>query len=240
MVLERGSARRGLNERSSLVRAHAPLHFMATVGARRLRAEMRVDETVDSESAILISARRPLAKGVRGMLFLQVFANRRFSRGVLLWVFVCVPTLGIGDALFDSLMACAQLTSDTARLTCFDREIAEIRKRNPQPPASVAPTAEQKFGLSNKQVLDLGATPGQAPTPTPTATKLHAHIASVSQYPIERQVFVLDNGQTWQQIELDLDFAVRMGQEVTISKGALGSFWLSTDSHRATRVKRIQ
>ena len=66
MVLERGSARRGLNERSSLVRAHAPLHFMATVGARRLRAEMRVDETVDSESAILISARRPLAKGVRG------------------------------------------------------------------------------------------------------------------------------------------------------------------------------
>jgi hypothetical protein len=178
------------------------------------------------------------------MPFLQVFANRGFNRGVLPWAFVCLPTLvclpnlGIGDALFDSLIACAELTSDTARLTCFDREIAEIRKKNPQPPTRVAPTAEQKFGLSNKQVLDLGATPGQAPTPT--ATKLHAHIASVSQYPIERQVFVLDNGQTWQQIELDLDFAVRMGQEVTISKGALGSFWLSTDSHRATRVKRIQ
>jgi hypothetical protein len=236
MVLERGSARRGLNERSSLVRAHAPLHFMATVGARRLRAEMRVDETVDSESAILISARRPLAKGVRGMLFLQVFANRRFSRGVLLWVFVCVPTLGIGDALFDSLMACAQLTSDTARLTCFDREIAEIRKKNPQPPARIAPTAEQKFGLSSKQVLDLEATPGQGPTPA----VLRAHILSVSRHPIERQVFVLDNAQTWQQIELDLDFIVRVGQEVKISKGALGSFWLSADSHHATRVKRIQ
>jgi hypothetical protein len=170
------------------------------------------------------------------MLFLQVFANRGFNRGVLLWVFVCLPTLGIGDALFDSLIACAQLASDTARLACFDREIAEIRKKNPQPPASVAPTAEQKFGLSNKQVLDLGATPGQAPTPT----VLHAHIASVSQHPIERQVFVLDNAQTWQQIELDLDFAVRIGQEVKISKGALGSFWLSTDSHHATRVKRIQ
>jgi hypothetical protein len=170
------------------------------------------------------------------MLFLQVFANRRFNRGVLLWVFVCWPTLAMGDALFDSLIACAELTSDTARLTCFDREIAEIRKKNPQPPASVAPTAEQKFGLSNKQVLDLGATPGQAPTPT----ALHAHIVSVSRYPVDRQVFVLDNAQTWQQIELDPDFAVRTGQEVTISKGALGSFWLSTDSHRATRVKRIQ
>jgi hypothetical protein len=176
------------------------------------------------------------------MLFLQVLANRGFNRGVLLWVFVCLPTLvclpnlGIGDALFDSLIACAQVTSDTARLTCFDREIAEIRKTNPQPPASAAPTAEQKFGLSNKQVLDLGATPGQAPTPT----VLRAHIRSVSRYPTERQVFVLDNAQTWRQIELDLDFAVRIGQEVAISKGALGSFWLSTDSHRATRVKRIQ
>jgi hypothetical protein len=170
------------------------------------------------------------------MLFPQVFANGVFNRCVLLWVFVCLPTPGIGEALFDSLIACAQITPDAARLACFDREIAEMKKRNPQPRASAAPTAEQKFGLSDKQVLELGATPGQAPTPT----ALHAHIASVSRYPIERQVFVLDNAQRWQQIELDPDFVARIGQEVTISKGALGSFWLSTDSRRATRVKRIQ
>jgi hypothetical protein len=181
-------------------------------------------------------------------IFPRVFANRGFNRGVLLRVFVylpilvclptlvCLPNLGIGDALFDSLIACAQITSDMARLSCFDRKIADMRKNNPQPPASVAPTAEQKFGLSNKQVLDLGTTPGQVPTPT----VLHAHIVSVPRYPIERQVFVLDNAQTWKQIELDPDFTARIGQEVTISKGALGSFWLSTDSHRATRVKRIQ
>jgi hypothetical protein len=170
------------------------------------------------------------------MLLLQVLANRGLNRGALLWVLLCLPTLGIGDALFDSLMACSQITSDTARLTCFDREIAQLRQKNPQPPASVAPTAEQKFGLSDKQVLELGAAPGQAPTPT----ALHARIVSVPRYPIERQVFVLDNAQTWQQIELDPGFIVRIGQEVTISRGALGSFWLSADSHRATRVKRVQ
>ena len=170
------------------------------------------------------------------MLLLQVLANRGLNRGVLLWVLVCLPSLGIGDARFDSLMACGQITSDTARLACFDREIAELSKKNPQPPASVAPTAEQKFGLSDKQVLELGAAPGQAPTPT----ALRAHIVSVPRYPIERQVFVLDNAQTWQQIELDPGFTVRIGQDVTISRGALGSFWLSADSHRATRVKRIQ
>jgi hypothetical protein len=170
------------------------------------------------------------------MLRLQVLANRGLHCGVLLSALVCLPNPGIGDALFDSLIACGQITSDTARLTCFDREIAEIRGKNPQTPASVAPTAEQKFGLSDKQVLELGATPGQVPAPT----ALHAHIVSVPRYPIERQVFVLDNAQTWQQIELDLGFTVRIGQEVTISKGALGSFWLTADSHRATRVKRIQ
>jgi hypothetical protein len=170
------------------------------------------------------------------MLLLQVLANRGLNRGVLLWVLVCLPGLGIGDALFDSLMACSEITLDTARLMCFDREIAEIRKQDPRPPASVAPTAEQRFGLSDKQVLELGAAPAQAPTPT----ALHARIVSVPRYPIERQLFVLDNAQTWQQIELDTGFIVRIGQEVTISKGALGSFWLSADSHRATRVKRIR
>jgi hypothetical protein len=170
------------------------------------------------------------------MLFPQVFANMNLSRGVLLWVLVCLPTLGIGDVLSDSLIACAQLTSDTARLACFDREIEEIKKKIPEPPPSVALTPEQKFGLSGAQMRGLETKPGQSTTPT----VLHAHIVSVSRYLNARQVFVLDNMQTWQQIELDLDFAVRNGQEVTISNGALGSFWLSTDSHHSTRVKRIQ
>ena len=162
--------------------------------------------------------------------------NEGRGRHVLLWALVCLPTQGMGQAPFDSLMACTRVIADTPRLACFDHEVAEVTTKNPQPSASVAPKAEQKFGLSDKQVLELGATPGQVPAPT----ALHAHIVSVPRYPIERQVFVLDNAQTWQQIELDLGFTVRIGQEVTISKGALGSFWLSTDSHRATRVKRIQ
>jgi hypothetical protein len=35
-------------------------------------------------------------KVCRGMLFLQVISSRQFNRGVLLWVFVGLPTLGIG------------------------------------------------------------------------------------------------------------------------------------------------
>jgi hypothetical protein len=148
------------------------------------------------------------------------------SRGVVPWVLCCLPTLGMGDALSDSLIACTQLTSDTARLACFDHAVEEMRKSTSNAPSPIALTPEQKFGLSN----------GSSPTPT----AVHAHVVSVSQYMYERQVFVLDNAQSWQQIELDPDFKARDGQEVTISSGALGSFWLSTDSRHRTRVKRIR
>jgi hypothetical protein len=153
--------------------------------------------------------------------------NEAFRRGIWLWAFVCVPAQGMAQVLPASLIACTRIEADTERLACFDREMKAIGKDTPQAPTPVARTPEEEFGLSSKQVL------GAAPS------KVRAHIVSVSRSTADRQVFVLDNAQTWQQIELDPDFTVHMGQEVTLSKGALGSYWLAIDSHRATRVKRI-
>jgi len=166
----------------------------------------------------------------------MLFAQGVLLRGVLPWVLCCLPTLGMGDSLSDSLIACTQLTSDTARLACFDHGMEQMRKTTSNAPSMIALTPEQKFGLSNGQVRGLDAKQGASLAPT----AVHAHIVSVSRYMNERQVFVLDNVQSWQQIELDPDFTARNGQEVTISSGALGSFWLSTDLHHRTRVKRIR
>lgn len=164
------------------------------------------------------------------------YPNGGFSGVVLLGASVCMPPPSIGEAPFDSLIACTELIADTARLACFDRVMLEIGKNGPQSPTRTAPTPEQQFGLSGKQVLSLEAAPGQAPTPT----VVHAHIAGVSRAAYERRIFVLDNSQSWQQIELDPDFTARNGQEITVSNGALGSFWLSTDPRHRTRVKRIR
>jgi hypothetical protein len=156
----------------------------------------------------------------------MLVAQGVLSRGVLPWVFCCLPTLSIGDALSDSLIACTHLTSDTARLACFDHAM--------EAGSTIALTPEQRFGLSNGQVRGLEAKQGS------TSTAVHAHIVSVSRSMNERQVFVLDNVQSWQQVEPDPDFTARNGQEVTISSGALGSFWLSINSRHRTRVKRIR
>src|SRR6202521_1196094 len=148
----------------------------------------------------------------------MLFSQGVVSRGVLPWVLCCSPTLGMGDALSDSLIPCTQLTSDTARLACFDHAMEELRKNTSNAPSAMALTPEQKFGLSNGQVRGLEAKQGSSLTPT----AVHAHVVSVSRYMNERRVFVLDNVQSWQQIELDPDFTARNGQEVTISSGALG------------------
>jgi len=44
----------------------------------------------------------------------------------------------------------------------------------------------------------------------------------------------------WLQSETQSDFIVRPGDTVTITTGALGAYWMSTDVHHATRVKRVR
>jgi hypothetical protein len=53
-------------------------------------------------------------------------------------------------------------------------------------------------------------------------------------------VITLDNAQVWEQTEPRPSFSMSRGATVTITMGALGSFWLEVDSHNATRVKRVR
>ena len=69
--------------------------------------------------------------------------------------------------------------------------------------------------------------------------ELTAHIASVSRNPAGRSVLTLDNGQVWRQSETRSSFEAHAGEEVKITPGALGSFWLSTNTHNWTRVERL-
>ena len=99
-------------------------------------------------------------------------------------------------------------------------------------------TPEQKVGLPRGKVDKLEAAPGTVPEPPLAAFK--AGIRSVSMDAGQRQVFVLDNDQVWRQAERKLDFSVRPGDTVQISRGALGAFFLSANPHSATRVSRVR
>jgi hypothetical protein len=99
-------------------------------------------------------------------------------------------------------------------------------------PAQLAPAPE--FGLDEERVRKLKGQPHTA-----DAKSLTARVTAVSQLPYGRQRLALDNGQVWDQTEEDWGFAPQSGAVVTISRGTLGGFWMTTDGHRNVRVKRI-
>ena len=154
------------------------------------------------------------------------------------------------------LQSCVRMADDAVRLACFDREMAAASaarpsrkdmpaltaapQANPSPPATAsAPeklSPQQKFGLAGDHVQPLEPGPMTVP---PKLNELQAHIAKVSRRSDGHALYELDNGQVWLQTEIRSDFFVRSGDGVTITTGALGSYWLATDSHNATRVKRV-
>ena len=51
---------------------------------------------------------------------------------------------------------------------------------------------------------------------------------------------MLDNDQVWQQTQSRLEPIAAEGDEVTISRGSFGSFFLISKSRLSTRVKRVK
>lgn len=166
-----------------------------------------------------------------------------------------------------ALQACTRISQDSERLACFDREVAALSGHaaakapaggaaaNPAAAAAAttaaadahtggagagtaaAPlTPEQKLGLSGEGVRTLEAKQG---IKTAKVKGLTAHITSVSRNASGRLVLTLDNGQVWRQAESRSTFEAGPGDVATISPGALGSFFLATNSHNWTRVERI-
>jgi len=141
---------------------------------------------------------------------------------------------------FDS---CAQITDDKERLACFDREFALQKDRKqtgaPAPASPPAPqlSPEQAMGLTPGKILQLQRSPSGT-----DFKELTARIQGVSSNASGHAVFMLDNGQVWQQVEADSKFAVRPGDSVRISKAVLGSFFMSVsaNAHMNTRVSRAQ
>jgi hypothetical protein len=139
-----------------------------------------------------------------------------------------------------AVRSCAKLADDAARLACFDREIGRVSV--PDPPAKesapVSLSPEEKLGLSERRVQQLESKGTAQPQ---EVSALQAHIVLTSPGRDGRDIFELDNGQAWQQTEVQRYFTARPGDAVNIKKGALGSFWLSkSPSGQATRVKRLR
>jgi hypothetical protein len=149
-----------------------------------------------------------------------------------------------------AIEACTKLTDEHARLACFDREVGAQMAREAHaataapPAAAVAPPApalaskltdEQKMGLTPGRIQQLER-PADAPPPLQALT---VKITNLTTDLANHQIFTLENGQVWRQVELDGSFTVKAGDVITISRGAMGSYFMSFGKHRNTRVSRV-
>lgn len=129
------------------------------------------------------------------------------------------------------LRECAGETDNVRRLACYDREMARISEQAQSAPKPAEPSAPQadQFGLPSQQHKQ------------PASTRnLVAQVAQVFERKSGGLSIELDNGQVWQQAESTTGFYVKSGDRVTIAPGALGSFWMTTGSRPAARVRRVR
>jgi hypothetical protein len=142
----------------------------------------------------------------------------------LLWVAGISPAWA--DATRDALAEmtrCSSISDSTERLRCFDRAAPRAKE-------ALIPKAE-----------DFGKPP---PRP-PEVMQLAATVREFTKTARGRALFVLDNGQTWRQLEGDdaqvLEPAPGTTLKVTIARGAFGSYYLTIEGRNGLiRVRRIE
>jgi hypothetical protein len=129
-----------------------------------------------------------------------------------------------------SIARCAEVADNLERLTCYDRQ-------NPPRQTSAPRAADDGFG-ANADIKRKQA--ASDPTMPREPEHITAKVVRVSEARPGETQFELANGQVWQQVEHRLDLIADTGDEITINRGAFGSYFLVGKSRLSTRVKRVR
>lgn len=145
---------------------------------------------------------------------------------------------------------CVQIADDGTRLACYDRAFARWDRGAPQPPAAapgsmpaatavaadVAPSATPAELAESFGAEDL---PRENVEPETQLDSLEARVVDVQADRRGKHVYRLDNGQTWQQVEVTDLVSSRVGDTVRISRGAFDSYRMRrADGGRTVTVRR--
>jgi hypothetical protein len=168
-------------------------------------------------------------------------------------------TVALAQSKQDPLEACYQQPDGAPRLACFNREMQRRQAATaatgkatapaagavgtlPAPAPTAPPAVSDRkvaadtVGLQGsalrKKLKAEGVSPEQV-------QPIVAKVVRMVPRPHAELAFVLDNGQTWEQIETLDSLNIRLQDTVTIKPGILGAFFLSTPRSQTIRVHRI-
>ncbi len=150
-----------------------------------------------------------------------------FSRALFVGVATCCAQAVSALSLSDQVRGCAAQADTGARLACYDQLAAGLSKGA----AASPPSPEALFGISGGKLEQKK----EAVAPK----EIQAVVSGVARRPRGELVITLDNGQVWAQLAPQEYFPLEIGDTVHISKGALGSYSMTTPAKRGSKVTRL-
>jgi hypothetical protein len=158
-------------------------------------------------------------------------------------------TAGAQDSLKSGLAHCAAISGRDERLACFDalaaqggaaQAAAQSTTATPgseasTPPAVPSPGRGAATASPAENPADFGLNPALK-VPAAKTMAVTARVTAVTRSREGAEIVLLDNGQSWQLEEPDPLLAA--GDAVTIRRGALGSFMLTTPTSRSHKAHR--
>lgn len=171
------------------------------------------------------------------------------------------------DSTLDAGRRCAQVKDSLERLVCFDRVFAAdaASRSAPAAPPAPPPVAATPPSAPRQAAPVPAPAPAVVPTPSPAPRgfgeeqikrtekerqleepprSVTARVASLVEYRKGLVRMTLDNGQVWEQMDMDGLFRVASGDTVQIERGRMGGYRMARTSDgrtsgwtRVTRVK---
>ncbi len=190
---------------------------------------------------------------------------RAWRRGAAVTVLLGTATLIVADPGRDALEACRNISDDTQRLACYDgipppetapqpSAVAEtavtpappaVPDTPPAPPVAPAPASASEDGNVVQRGLGrLRGLFGRDEPPVerpPELQSIDAQVVEVVKLARGNHRLTLEDGQVWREIEVKPRARYRVGDNVEIARGALGSYNLSSErtGHRI-KVRRVR
>ena len=136
--------------------------------------------------------------------------------------------LHVNMAHASALDACIAIPQDAQRLKCYDGLY-----RPDGIGVSTIPSAAQDFG---QEQIDRNNPTAQSKQ---QLTELTSTVTKIGHNSRNALVFYLDNDQAWHQTSPKA-FTIREADNVTIRRGRMGGYILTTERGGSTRVKRLR
>lgn len=135
-----------------------------------------------------------------------------------------------------SIRTCTTVKKNAERLACYDQAVEHLSSGQADVTAA-PPSAESMFGVAAN-----GSRPASTvkPAEREELAAVSARVTALRSTAEGLHVVDLDNGQTWRQTSGSGTLLLQVGDEVTITRGALNSFRLSTPSGRIVKVNRVR